>query len=99
MRAFPFITDRGATPNPRVDKPHLASITRTRPAVAGCAWKDDAQVVRNCSCVTHWDDRKFSQVLNGDDLNLKDRLSMVKLEYYLVLQYTDNWYNNSHSNN
>jgi hypothetical protein len=67
---------------PRVDKPHPASIASTRLAVAGCAWKEVAQVVRNCSCVTDWDNRKFSQdILNGDDI--KNGLSVVKLVYNL----------------
>jgi hypothetical protein len=80
--AWAFITDHGTTPCPRVDKPHPASIACTRPAVAGCAWKDVAQVVRNCSCVTDWDNRKFSQdILNGDDI--KNGLSVVKLVYNL----------------
>jgi hypothetical protein len=47
----PFITDHGTSPRPktrrvgpRVDKPHLASIARIRPAVAGRALKDVAKV-------------------------------------------------------
>ena len=52
---------------PRVDKPHAASITSTLPAVAGCAREEVAKVMRNCSCVTDWHDRKFSKnILNWD---------------------------------
>ncbi len=74
----PFITDQG----PRVDKPHLASISRIRPAVAGRALKDVAKVVRNCSGVTDWHNRKFTQdMLDGNDI--KNRLFVVKLVNYL----------------
>ena len=67
---------------PRIDKPHPASITSTRPAVARCDWKQIAQMVRNRACVPNWHKRKFSQdMLNRDDI--QDWFSMVKLIYNL----------------
>jgi hypothetical protein len=68
----------GPAQGPRVDKPHLASIARIRPAVAGRALKDVAKVVRNCSGVADWHNRKFTQdMLDGNDI--KNRLFVVKL--------------------
>ncbi len=68
----------GPAQGPRVDKPHIASIAHIQPAVAGCALKDVAKVVRNCSCVTDWHNRKFTQdMLDGGDI--KDSLFVVKL--------------------
>ena len=67
---------------PRIDEPHPASIASTLPAVAMCAWKQVAQVVRNRSCVTNWHKRKFSQdMLYRDDI--KYGVSVVKLVYNL----------------
>jgi hypothetical protein len=67
---------------PRVDKPHPASIASTLPAVAGCARKEVAKVVLNCSHVTNWHDRKFSQdILHGDDI--KNGLFVVQFVYNL----------------
>ena len=43
----------GPRQSPRIDKPHPASIARTRPAVAWCTWKKIAQMMRNCPCVTN----------------------------------------------
>ena len=72
----------GPAQGPRVDKPHLASIARIRPAVAGRALKDVAKVVRNCSGVADWNNRKFTQdMLDGNDI--KNRLFVVKLVNYL----------------
>ena len=63
---------------PRVDKPHPASVAGTRPAVAGCARKDVAQVVRNGSCVSNRHDSKFFQnALNGDDI--ENRFPVIEL--------------------
>ena len=68
----------GPTQSPRVDKPHPATIACTRPAVAGSAWKNIAQVVGNCSGITDGDNRKFPEdILNGYDV--KNWLSVVKL--------------------
>ncbi len=76
----PFITDHGTSP--RLDKPHLASIASIRPTVAGCALKDVAKVVQNCSCVTDWHNRKFTEdMLDGNDI--KNRLFVDKLVNYL----------------
>jgi hypothetical protein len=72
----------GPAQGPRVDKPHLASIARIRPAVTGRALKDIAKVVRNGSGVADWHNRKFTQdMLDGN--NIKNRLFVVKLVNYL----------------
>ncbi len=49
------------SPVPRVDKPHPATITGTRLAVAGRARKDVAQVIWDCSTVTDWYSRQNFQ--------------------------------------
>ncbi len=68
----------GPTQSPRVDKPHPATIACTRPAVAGSAWINIAQVVGNFSGITDGDNRKFSwDIMNGYDV--KNWLSVVKL--------------------
>ncbi len=57
---------------PRIYEPHPAFIASTRPAVARCAWKQVAQMVRNRACVPNWHKRKFSQdILNRDDIQDK----------------------------
>ncbi len=53
---FPVITRH----RPRVYKPHPASIACTRPAVAGCTWKEVLEVALNCSGVTYWHNWKVS---------------------------------------
>ena len=63
----------GPAQGPRVDKPHLASIARIRPAVTGRALKGIAKVVRNSSGVADWHNRKFTQeMLDGN--NIKNRI-------------------------
>ncbi len=59
----------GPSQCPRVDKPHLASIASTRPAVAGRARKEVAQVMWNCPCVADGYNWQFSQdILNRYDV-------------------------------
>ena len=50
----------GPSQSPRVDEPHPATVAGARPAVAGCAIKHVAQVVRNGRGVSDGDYRKFS---------------------------------------
>ena len=65
---------------PRVDKPHPTSVAGNRPAVAGCARKEVAQVVLNGSCVSNRYYCKFSQdTLNGDDV--ENRFPVIELVY------------------
>ena len=73
-----FIIYHGTNPSPRIDKPHTASIARTRPAVARRARKVVAQVVWDCPSVTYRYNRQFSQ----DTLNqyyVQNRIFVVKL--------------------
>ncbi len=68
----------GPSQCPRVDKPHPASVAGSRPAVAGCARKDVAQVVQNGSCVSNRHNRQLSQnALNGDDI--ENRFPVIEL--------------------
>jgi hypothetical protein len=60
----------GPRQGPRVDKPHPASITSTRPA--GCAWKEVVQVRRWCGTLpvppTGTTGGVSQDILNGDDV-------------------------------
>ena len=70
----------GPAQRPRVDKPHPTSVAGNRPAVAGCARKEVAQVVLNGSGVSNRYNCKFFQdTLNGDDV--ENRFPVIKLVY------------------
>ena len=70
----------GPAQRPRVDKPHPTSVAGNRPAVAGCARKEVAQVVLNGSSVSNRYYCKFSQdTLNGDDI--ENRFPVIELVY------------------
>ena len=67
---------------PRIDKPPTASISRTRPAVAGRARKVVAQVVWDCPLVTNRYNWQFSQDTLKLSLNryyAQNRIFVVKL--------------------
>jgi hypothetical protein len=51
----------GPSQCPRVEKPHPASVSGTRPAVAGCTRKDIAQVVLNGSGISVSRNRRREQ--------------------------------------
>jgi len=72
---LPFITYHGTIPMPT----SWQTTSRIRrPAVAGCARKDVAQVVWNGSCVSNRHNRKLSQnALNGDDI--ENRFPVIEL--------------------
>jgi hypothetical protein len=60
---------QGPSQCPRIDKPYPASVSATRPAVAGCTRKDVVQVMLFGSSIPDWYHRKLSQdTLNGDDI-------------------------------
>ena len=70
----------GPSKCPRIDKPHTASIARTRPAVARRAWKVVVQVVWDCPRITNRYNRQFSQ----DTLNryyVQNWVLVVELVY------------------
>ncbi len=83
---------------PRVDKPHHESVAGTRLAVAGCVWKDVAQVVQNGPGVTDGNHRKFSQdILNGEDI--KNRFPEGKLVYNSrAHRFQPSWIKNNDNN-
>ena len=84
----------GPAQRPRVDKPHPTSVAGTRPAVAGCARKEVAQVVRNGSGVSNRYDCKFSHdTLNGDDV--ENRFPVIELVYNSrANRFKPTWTNN-----
>ncbi len=60
----------GPSQCPCVDKPHPASVSRTRPAVAGRSWKASAKAVGNGSSVAYWNHRQFSKdTFNWNDVD------------------------------